>query len=193
MGRPALILMDLINDVVHPDGSYAKEGYAEQVASRGVLERAATAADLARERDIPVIHVTVGFSSGYPEWPADSPVFAPCRDEKRLQLGTWGTEHHERVRPRPGELLIAKHRLSPFHGTPLDVVLRARGVDRLLLGGVSTDLVVMSAAREAHDRDYRVEVLEDATAAADAALHRAAVTLLARTAKVTGVAQALSH
>ncbi|MDO0924680.1 isochorismatase family cysteine hydrolase [Streptomyces sp. TG1A-8] len=193
MGRPALILMDLINDVVHPDGSYAKEGYAEQVASRGVLERAATAADLAREQDIPVIHVTVGFSPGYPDWPADSPVFAPCRYEKRLQLGTWGTEQHERVRPRSDEVLLAKHRLSPFHGTALDLLLRSQGVDRLLLGGVSTDLVVMSAARDAHDRDYRVEVLEDATAAANPELHRAAVTLLGRTATVTSVAQALSR
>ncbi|MFG7942431.1 cysteine hydrolase family protein [Streptomyces cacaoi] len=193
MGRPAVILMDLINDVVHPDGSYAKEGYAEQVAARGVLERAAAAAGLARERNIPLVHVTVGFSAGYPEWPAHSPVFAPCRDEKRLQLGTWGTEQHETVRPHPGEVLIAKHRLSPFHGTALDVLLRSQGVDRLLLCGVSTDLVVLSAAREAHDRDYRVEVLEDAVAAADPALHRAAVDLLARTATVTSVDQALSR
>ncbi|WP_370126405.1 cysteine hydrolase family protein [Streptacidiphilus sp. EB103A] len=185
--------MDLINDVVHPDGSYAREGYAEQVGSRGVLEQAAAAADLARSQGIAVIHVTVGFSTGYPEWPAGSPVFAPCRDEKRLQLGEWGTQHHEQVRPLPGEVVLAKHRLSPFHGTALDMILRTQGVDRLLLGGVSSDLVVMSAAREAHDRDYRVEILEDATAAANQELHRAALTLLARTATLTSVDQALAH
>ncbi|MFD0884796.1 cysteine hydrolase family protein [Streptosporangium algeriense] len=191
MGRPALLLMDLINDVVHPEGKYAHDGYAEQVARRGVLERAAEAADRARRADIPVVYVTVGFSAGYPEWPARSKVFAPCRDEERLLLGGWGTEVHEAVRPREGEVTVAKHRLSPFHGTALDMLLRCQDVDRLLLAGVSTDLVVMSTAREAHDRDYTVEILEDATATCNEELHRAAVTLLGRTALVSSVDESL--
>ncbi|MEV8312036.1 isochorismatase family cysteine hydrolase [Streptomyces flavidovirens] len=191
MGRPALLLMDLINDVVHPEGKYAHDGYAEQVSRRGVLSRAAVAADRARAAGIPVVHVTVGFSPGYPEWHARSKVFAPCRDEERLLLGGWGTQVHDAVRPREGEVTVTKHRLSPFHGTGLDVLLRAQGIDRLMLAGVSTDLVVMSTARDGHDRDYGVEVLEDATATASEELHRAAVTLLARTATVTTVDEAL--
>ncbi len=80
-------------------------------------------------------------------------------------LGSWGTQVHDDLRPEPGESIVVKHRVSPFYGTNLDLLLRKRSVDTLLLAGVSTDLVVLSAAREAHDRDYRVEVLEDATAA----------------------------
>ncbi|MFC5719735.1 cysteine hydrolase family protein [Streptomyces gamaensis] len=193
MGRPGLLIMDLINDVVHPDGTYAREGYADQVARRGVLRNAARAADLARGAGIPVVHVTVGFSAGYPEWPASSSVFAPCRDEGRLLLGAWGTQQHETVRPKEGEVLVSKHRLSPFHGTSLDLLLRAQDIDTVLLAGVSTDLVVMSAAREAHDRDYRVQVLEDATASRTDELHDAAVMLLARTATVTTVDQAFGR
>jgi nicotinamidase-related amidase len=61
----------------------------------------------------------------------------------------------------------------------------------LLLAGVSTDLVVLSAARDAHDRDYRVDVLEDATAARNKMLHDAAMKIMGHTAAVTTVDKAL--
>ncbi|MCA6093730.1 cysteine hydrolase [Streptomyces sp. SCA3-4] len=189
--RPALLVMDLINEIVHPDGKYAQEGYLEQVERRQVLERAAEAIALARAGGVPVVYVVVGFSPGYPEWPATSPVFREAREDGRIVLGTWATEVHASLAPVPGEPVVAKHRLSPFHGTELDRVLRARNVNTLLLTGVTTDLVVLSTAREGHDRDYCVEVLEDATATADDALHAAALTVLARTATITTVREAL--
>jgi nicotinamidase-related amidase len=189
--RPALLVLDLINEIVHPDGKYAGDGYLEQVTRRGVLEHAATAIAQARASGIPVIYVVVGFSPGYPDWPAGSPVFAETRTKGALTLGTWGTQVHASLAPAAGEPVVAKRRLSPFHGTHLDLLLRGQGVDTLLLMGVTTDLVVLSTAREGHDRDYRVEVLEDATATSGPELHEAALTVLARTATITTVAQAL--
>ncbi|MBC6463714.1 isochorismatase family cysteine hydrolase [Actinomadura sp. HBU206391] len=188
--HPALLMMDLINEIVHPDGKYAGDGYYQQVSERQVLEHAAIALDRARTAGIPVIHVVVGFSGDYAQWPPASPVFAEARADRRLVLGTWATRIHDAVRPLAGEPVVAKHRVSPFYGTPLEEMLHALRVDTLLLTGVTTDLVVLSAAREAHDRDYRVEVLADATATADDALHETALTLLARTATVTTVEQA---
>ncbi|MBP2705510.1 cysteine hydrolase [Microbispora sp. RL4-1S] len=189
--RPALLVMDLINDVVHPEGKFADHGYAEQVARRGVLENAATAIQHARSADIPVIYVVVGFSPTFVECPADSMIFADAPRERKLILGTWGTQVHDAVKPQDSEVVIAKRRLSPFYGTELDLLLRTQRIDTLLLSGVSTDLVVMSTVREGHDRDYRVRVLEDATAAADERLHEAAITLIRRTAEVTSVRRAL--
>ena len=188
--HPALLVMDLINEIVHPDGKYAGDGYYHQVTERKVLDHAAVALDRARTAGIPVIHVVVGFSENYAQWPANSPIFATARADRRLVLGTWATEIHDAVRPLADEPVVAKHRVSPFYGTQLEEMLRARRVDTLLLAGVTTDLVVLSTARAAHDRDYRVEVLEDATATADDALHEAALTLLARTATVTTVERA---
>lgn len=190
-GSPALVILDMINEILHPRGAYAAHGYAEQAARHGVLERAATAAARARARGIPVIHVVVGFSADFAEAPRRSPVFATAVDEGALVLHTWGTRAHDAVTPEPGESVVVKRRVSPFYGTDLDLVLRTRGVDTLLLAGVSTDLVVLAAAREGHDRDYRVQVLADATVSADDALHDAAITLIGRTAQVVTVDEAL--
>jgi nicotinamidase-related amidase len=188
--RPALLVLDLINEITHEQGRFP-EVCLEQVRERGVLEKAALAIELARRGGIPVVFVVVGFSPGYLDWSPVSPLFTHVPEGERLVLGTWATEVHAALAPLPHEPVVAKRRLSPFHGTHLDALLRNLGVDSLLLVGATTDLAVLSTAREAHDRDYRVSVLEDATATGDAALHAAALTLLARTATVTTVEAAL--
>jgi len=182
--QSALLVMDLINDVVHPDGAFASHGYAAQVDSRGVLHAAAEAIARARAEDTPVVYVVVGFSADYAQWPAGSPVFADTKQHRKLLLDSWATQVHDLVKPEPDDQVIVKHRLSPFFGTPLELLLRTRGVSHLTLTGVSTDLVVLSTAREAHDRDFAVTVLADATAAPTRELHEAALTVLARTATV---------
>ncbi|MEJ3652959.1 isochorismatase family cysteine hydrolase [Actinomycetes bacterium KLBMP 9759] len=189
--RRALLVMDLINEIVHPDGRYAAEGYLEQVTARGVLERAATAIARAREAAVPVVYVVVGFSAGHPECPTGSPIFETARVERRLTLGTWATQVHESIAPREGEPVVAKHRINPFFGTDLDVLLRTQRIETLLLTGVATELVVLSTAAAAADRDYRVEVLEDATATAGKELHDAAVAVMGRFATITSVDEAL--
>ncbi|MFD3546485.1 isochorismatase family cysteine hydrolase [Streptomyces sp. NPDC058655] len=189
--RPALLVLDLINELVHPDGKYAEDGFCRAVAERGVLERAATAIERARLAGIPVIYVVVGFSPGYTDWPASSELFASARDGDRVVLGTWGTQVHDALKPAEGEPIVEKRRVSPFYGTHLDVLLRNLDVNTLLLTGVTTDLVILSTARDGHDRDYHVEVLEDATATDTREAHEAALALIARTATVSSVDQAL--
>ncbi|WP_267244243.1 cysteine hydrolase family protein [Streptomyces sp. PR69] len=191
--RPALLVLDLINEIAHPDGKYGAEGFAQQIADRRVLENAAAAIGRARTAGIPVVHVIVGFSAGHPEWPSGSPVFQAAKPDDRLVFGTWATEVHPALAPAPGEPIVAKSRISPFYGTGLDLLLRTQGIDTLLVAGVSTDMVILAAARDAHDRDYAVEVLEDATAADSPEMHEAALKVIARTAVVTTAAQALDR
>ncbi|WP_055494388.1 cysteine hydrolase family protein [Streptomyces sp. TP-A0356] len=190
--RPALLVLDLINEIAHPDGKY-NDVCLDQIESRGVLGHARRAIDHAREQGIPVVYVVVGFSQGLPDWPPTSPLFAEAADGDRLILGTWGTEVHDSLKPEAHEPVIAKRRVNPFLGTHLELVLRSHGVNTLLLTGVTTDLVILSTARDAHDRDFRVEVLEDATATSSPELHEAALTLLRRTAEVTTVDAALGR
>lgn len=185
--KQALLVLDFINDVVHPEGRYAVDGYYDQVQRRGVLERAATAVQRARDAGVPVVFVIVGFSSSYIECPDDSPVFAVARHERRIQLGSWGTEIHARLAPAPHEPVVAKNRINPFFATNLDLILRRLQVDSLVLSGVSTEFVVLSTAMAAHDRDYRVTVLEDACASSTDQLHEAALRIAARTATVARV------
>jgi nicotinamidase-related amidase len=190
-GKKALLMLDLINEIVHPEGKYAHEGYLEQVTRREVLANASTALARARAAKIPIIHVVVGFSRNYVECPAQSAVFSVAREDQRLLLGTWATQIHNDVKPLPHEPTVVKNRVSPFYQTHLELLLRSQGIDTLLLAGVSTEFVVLTTAIEAHDRDYQVEILEDATAASNAERHDAALKIIARTAKIHTVSEAL--
>jgi nicotinamidase-related amidase len=82
------------------------------------------------------------------------------------------TAIHPAVAPAAGEAVVIKRRVSAFAGSDLDVVLRAGGYDALVLCGIATNGVVLSTLRQAADLDYRLTVLGDACADADAEVHR---------------------
>jgi nicotinamidase-related amidase len=69
------------------------------------------------------------------------------------------------LEPRPGDARIVKRRYDAFHGTDLDLLLRARRIENLICCGVSTHVCVMSTVFSARNRDYRVFVPRDAVAA----------------------------
>ncbi|HEY4454818.1 MAG TPA: isochorismatase family cysteine hydrolase, partial [Pseudonocardiaceae bacterium] len=67
---------------------------------------------------------------------------------------------------------VSRTRLSAFPGTDLDVLLRARDIDGLVLTGIATSGAVLSTLRQAADLDFRLTVLTDACADPDAEVHR---------------------
>lgn len=189
--KTALVSLDMINELLHPDGKFAPFGYPEEARARGTIDRAALALTRARAQDIPVMHVTIGFSADYAESTTVSPLLGQARAYGSLQLGTWGTEFLDEVRPAPGEPVIVKHRVSAFYNTDLELRLRALGIERVLLMGCSTDLVVQATAREAHDRDFAVEILSDATSSESLEMHEAGLRVLQHITTVTTVDKAL--
>lgn len=159
------LVLDMQNDLVHEDGPNGKGPLGEQVRSRGIIEKTAAAIMRARQAGMKVGFVRVGFSEGYPECPAGSPVFSGAPAAGLFKLGSWGTEIHPALQVMPGDIQIVKHRVSPFYSTTLDAALRAQKIERLICSGVSTQAVVQATVRDAHDRDYQVVVLEDCCAA----------------------------
>lgn len=168
-GKTALITIDFINDIVHPDGKIPS--CAAMVAQREVLERTNRAIAWARAHAIPVVHVKVGFPSDYANCPSGSPVFGAAPRLQALRLGDWGCDLHAALDVQPHDFIDVKSRVSIFYGTRLESLLRARRIEHLVLAGVSSNMAVEMAAREAHDRDYQVTVLADCCAAASAELH----------------------
>jgi len=182
--QPTLFLvMDMMNDLVAEDGFNAQT-YGVQVKQRNVLANTANAIAAARAAGAKVGYVRVGFSPDYREAPANSPIFSGARQNKIFQLGTKGTEVHPALAPAAGDFDIVKHRVSPFYGTALEPILRANAIERIVMSGVSTNGVVHSGAREAHDRDYEVVILEDCCAGVTADEHRDAVACLGRYASI---------
>ncbi len=183
MSQSILLVMDMMNDLIHPDGPNGT-AYAPIIARDGILERTAALIARARTAGVRVGYVRVGFSPDYVQCPPNSPVFSGARSRGIFKLGTWGTEVHAAIAPQDGDLDIVKHRVSPFYGTALEPTLRALGTQRLYLTGVSTNGVVHTGAREAHDRDYEVVVVEDCCAGATDEEHRNALFCVKRFAKI---------
>jgi nicotinamidase-related amidase len=166
MANDAIFLVcDMVNDLVHEDGPNGKKGYGPILARRNVIANTADAIRKARAADVAIGYVRVGFSPDYRECPPGSRIFQGAKKAGLFKLGEWGTEVHPALAPQPGDYDIVKHRVSPFYGTSLEPILRANGIRRLYVCGVSTSGAVLSAAKDGHDRDYAVFVLEDCCAA----------------------------
>lgn len=183
MTKTIFLVMDMINDLVAENGFNAQT-YGVQCKQRGVLDNTAEAIAAARSAGVPIGYVRIGFSPDYREAPANSPIFSGARNNGIFQLGTKGTQVHPALAPHDGDFDIIKHRVSPFYATSLEAILRAHSVQRIVMCGVSTNGVVHSGAREAHDRDYEAVILEDCCAGVTADEHMHAAACLERYATI---------
>jgi nicotinamidase-related amidase len=160
--RTALLLMDFQTEIVAMFGDRAGPA----------LARAADLSAAARAAGLPIIYVTVGFRPGYPEVSPRNASFATLAQGNRFLAGTPGADVAPALRPQPADVVVVKHRVSAFAGTDLEIVLRARGIETLILTGIATSGVVLSTLRHAADTDYRSIVAEDACADRDDEVHR---------------------
>ncbi|RLU81333.1 isochorismatase [Streptomyces griseocarneus] len=161
MTNSALLVMDVQQGVVDHVG-----------AGPGYLGRLRGAVDGARAADIPVIYVVVSLRPGHPEVGPRSKAILSAVRAGLFTEGDPGTEIHPDVAPRLGDVVVTKKRASAFSGSDLDVVLRARGIDSLVLTGIATGGVVLSTLCQAVDLDFGLTVLADACLDTDPAVHR---------------------
>ena len=110
-----------------------------------------------------------------------------------LTGGTAQTRIIEELQPRPEDYLIPKHRWSAFHGTYLELALRTRGIQNLVLCGGSTDVGVASNAYAARDLDYQLVIASDACTSPERDNHEQFMTrIFPRMSRVRTVAQVLA-
>ncbi|NLU73839.1 cysteine hydrolase [Streptomyces sp. HNM0575] len=165
MAKSALLVMDVQQGIVDRIGGDGDGGYL------GGLRRAT---DAARRSGIQVIHVVIGFRAGHPEVsPRNASFSAIARSGGGgFAEGDPGAEIHPDVAPVAGDIVVTKKRVSAFAGSDLDVVLRAGGIDGLVLTGIATSGVVLSTLRQAADLDFALTVLADGCLDGDEEVHR---------------------
>jgi nicotinamidase-related amidase len=95
--------------------------------------------------------------------PAANPIFAQVAQNRMMHHEDPATAIHGSLAPQPGDIVVRKIRVGAMSTTDLDRQLRDRGIDTLVLAGISTSGVVLSTVIEAADRDYRLYVLSDGT------------------------------
>lgn len=74
---------------------------------------------------------------------------------------------HDGLDVRPGDIILDKPRYGAFHATDLELILRSRGIDTVVISGIATNICCETTAREAAQRDFRVIFLSDGTATKD--------------------------
>jgi nicotinamidase-related amidase len=160
-GKSALLIMDYQSAIVDMVAA----------SSPDLVPNTALAMAAARKAGLKVIYVVIGFRPGYPEVGAGNKSFLALRGSGRFAPGSPGTEVHASLAPEAGDLIVTKRRVSAFSGSDLEMLLRAQGLECLVLAGISTSGVVLSTLRQAADLDYRLVVLKDACADSDPQVH----------------------
>ncbi len=141
-----------------------------------LISKVAKAIAKARDQKIPVIYVTVGFRQGAPEISINNKGFSGGKERFAQTNMEEFTKVHPDLAPLADEVSVMKRRVSAFTGSDLEVVLRAFGIQHLVLTGISTSGVVLSTIREAADKDYRITVLADCCADGDEEVHHVLTT-----------------
>jgi ureidoacrylate peracid hydrolase len=148
------------NGFVHPEGSVARLGTRLPDMDAVIDETEALLAS-ARAADIPVVYTRHLHRSDYID---GGKLLSPqLKAMGALVEGTWDGQVIDRLAPRAGDVVVDKRRYDAFLYTDMEVMLRALGVDSVLITGVATHACVESTARAADMRDYRVAVASDCT------------------------------
>jgi len=174
--RLALVCIDVQRDYVDPDGAFARAGL--RVAQPEPLYAAINdLAHAARGGGHPVIWVRT-------VWERDEDlgllaVRSPFLTGGPLRRGSAGAELTDALDARPEDLTVEKQRFDAFHRTRLEDLLRANGIDTIVVCGVRTDFCVESTVRSAFFHDFDVFVARDAVAGYVPALHEGSLALMA--------------
>ncbi|MFK0043610.1 cysteine hydrolase family protein [Streptomyces sp. NPDC090741] len=160
--RTALLVMDFQNGIV-----------ASTPEPDALIERVKEAIAGVRAGGGTVGYVRVAFTEE--DWaavPEANTTFSPIAAAKQFHHEDIATRIDERIAPEDGDIVVRKVRIGAGSTTDLHRQLRDRGIDTLVLAGISTSGVVLSTLVDAADRDYRVYVLSDGVADRDPEVHR---------------------
>lgn len=165
--KTAVIVVDMQNDFIHPEGSNAKAG-SDTSAGIAMAPRLAKLLDAARINGTKVIFIQCIHTD---ETDSDAWIGRGSgRSVKTCREGSWGIEFYG-VEPVGDEPVVIKHRYSAFTNTRLDSVLRTFKVENLIMTGVGTNVCVESTARDGFMIDYNIVFTSDCTAAGKPELH----------------------
>lgn len=179
-GRTALLIVDMQVDFAAPEGVIGQMGVDLSTVGPA-LASAERLAEAARAASVPVIFVGLSTTPG-----TDSPMWRermarrggdPDVESDLCRAGQAGSDFYG-PKPLAGELVVEKARYSAFAGTGLGERLRARGIDTLVLCGLTTECCVDCTARDAFHQDFHVFVPTDACAAYETDVHEAALKVM---------------
>ena len=182
----ALIVIDMQRDFCSP-GGYADHAGMDISRMQAVVGQVQRLLQAARAAGLLVVHTREGH-------PPDMADCSPAKLQRSVEAGApigsqgplgrlliqgeYGHDFVDALQPLPGETVIDKPGYGAFYATRLGSVLAAKGIQQLIICGVTTEVCVHSTLREAVDRGFRCTTIADATAASQPEHQAPALTMI---------------
>lgn len=185
IARSALVIIDMQRDFLEPGGFGAVLGNDVSLLA-AAIEPIRAVLQAARQHGMLVIHTREGHRPDL----SDAPPLKVERGDPATRIGAVGPMGRILVRgepghdiipqlyPLPGEPVIDKPGKGAFYQTDLELMLRNRGIDTLMVCGVTTEVCVNTTIREANDRGFRCIALSDGCASYFPEFHAAGLAMI---------------
>jgi len=189
--KSVLLVIDMQNDFV-------REGAVMEVPmARQLLPNMKRILDACRDKGVPVIFTQHVLYDHFEVSPLET-TYNPRLKKEGLRDGTPGVEIVDELKPRPGEMVVRKHRYDAFHNTQLETLIRnsryPRETDTVIITGTVTSVCCETAARSAFSRDFKVVFVSDANGGFDEESHNATLNMIRRVfGRVMSTDEVLEH
>ncbi|WP_186580124.1 cysteine hydrolase family protein [Aquibacillus kalidii] len=159
----ALLLVNLQNAFLHPEGALSKAGL-DGTRLNKVIDPIRQLKEAFQVKKRPVIYMQHTQRPNGADVGLLNDLLPSFQDLEFSMEGTWDCEFIDQLKPDESDYIVKKHRFSSFYQTDLEDLLVKLNVDTLVIAGVPTNVCVESTVRDAYYRDYKIYVPQEATA-----------------------------